>query len=276
MSETSPVVTPALEHTLERVLSGIERLEARLDALEAQLPPLAATAADTLDAWAERLASQGILLPERLAQLEKLALTAADPVQLAALTQLLSQLHALTPYVGMLDQVPGLLATAADSGDELARRWQETGAPLPERLHALQDLAGSLTEPARLASLKQLVLLLDQLQPYLGLLPQLPGLAAMTADSLDETYERVLRARPELHQLRQSLTRLATPQTVLMLAALGEALAQTPPPPDITIGQLARSLWDPAVRRTLGFGLRFARQLGHLFPKIAQEVKKRG
>ncbi len=123
---------------LERIDARLERIEARLAKLDPLIdaaPGLIAMAGDTFDEFAHDLGN----LDERLRALIELAERVTRPETLAHLHEALD----------LLDSVPGLIAIAGDTFDELANEAAARGIPLdqivPELRRALQGMWQLLT-----------------------------------------------------------------------------------------------------------------------------------
>ncbi|MEZ4985432.1 MAG: DUF1641 domain-containing protein [Saprospiraceae bacterium] len=108
----------------------------------------------------------------------------ADQQTLLALDKLLTRLDTIEQAVAnlatMMQQGPGLAAMAADMADEAYKKADAKGISIDERLKTALDLAERLTSP----------LMVEKLHNALTLAEQMPGLAAMTADVVDEAYRR--------------------------------------------------------------------------------------
>ncbi|MFO7563980.1 MAG: DUF1641 domain-containing protein [Enhygromyxa sp.] len=171
----------------------------------------------------------------------------------------------------LIDAVPGLLAMAGDTLDDLADELGE----LDERVRGLVALAERVTRPATLAQLHALFDLLDGA----------PGLLAMAGDSLDELANEaaargipIEQIIPELGRAFASMLQLLTSTQVKQLldsdlllpgaiAALGNAAramasAACAPESEVGLWKAMSMMREPEVKRAVGFALEVARRFG--------------
>jgi hypothetical protein len=200
---------------------------------------------------------------------------AARPNQLELLARIDARLERIEARLAtldpLLDAVPGILAMAGDTVDELA---DELG-DVDERMRGLVALAERVSRPATLAQLHALFDLLDA-----G-----PGLLALAGDTVDD-LAREAEARgipleqivPELRRALGSMLRLLTSSQVKQLldsdlllpgaiAALGSAaraMASAARAPETQLGLFATlfAMREPEVQRAVGFAIDVARRFG--------------
>lgn len=218
---------------LDAVLASLERLHARMDALEARLAPVEQVAAqapaalamvtDTADQVAARLGDADQRLTAAARVLERLT----RPEALAGLEALLDRADRLAPALALLDQLPGTVAMAADSFDDLAARVAETGVPLHERVQVLLAAAERLSSPAALEVLTVVTERLSEVK------------ALLESGVLD-------------------------PEAVRVVSLAGKALVASRACECGPLGPVGaiRALSEPEVKRALGFSVAFARQFG--------------
>jgi uncharacterized protein YjgD (DUF1641 family) len=138
---------PSQIELLGRIDARLERLEARLARLDPLLdaaPGLLALTGDTVDELAAELGDAD----DRVRSLVALAERVSRPETLA-------RLHAA---IDVLDQIPGLLAIAGDTFDELAQAAAERGIPLDQ---IVPELGRAMNSMLRLATSGALTRLLD-------------------------------------------------------------------------------------------------------------------
>ena len=196
-----------------------------------------------------------------------LASPSGDPV-LAALARIEARLGALEsrlqPALDVVAEAPAAIGTAIDMADDVAARLGD----VDERLRAALSLAERLSAPQTLAQLHEAITMAEQL----------PGLVATCIDIADAAFDDVGRLVPALQAVTlfwaktltssSTSTLLSSPQTAAQMAALlsaATAALQTTtqaPPTSVSAFGALRALGDPAVQRSLGLLLTFARAFG--------------
>lgn len=268
---------------LEEILSRLDRLEARIDAVAgpaAEAAPMAATAVDVADEAIRDLAARGVDVEARARAAFGLVEKVTAPEATAAAEQALD----------LALELPNTVATVVDIVDGAVRDLQGRGVNVHERLTAAIDMLVTVTEPKTLSALGQLSKALPALEPYLGNADQLPGLVAMTFDIADEVMaaamqrgldpEKLLRNglyvtnqlvdlldRPEFIALLDS--GVLSPRTLSVMSRVADALAESAAEPTDRVGPfgLLGTLTDKDVQTSLGFGIRVARKLGATLPE---------
>lgn len=182
-------------------------------------------------------------------------------------------------------QAPLALATLVDTMDGVARRAQDRGIDLDERLTSGLSLLERLTDPKTQATLTRLLDLAES-----G--PAMIGSIVDTADSLAERAHAMgIDIDDRLHVLARVLERLTAPEALAAVEALlakvdslkavlasgildpralatvataGDALAKAANDPATPMGLFTalRAAGDPEVKRALGFLVRFAHAFG--------------
>ena len=127
---------PAVMATLGRLAGRLDKLEPLVEAA-AELPGLSAAVVDIIDAWAGEQAAQGVDLDTRLRGVARLALRLSDPDVLAIAEKALSRVDQLNEALDTLDMLPGVVATASDIFDEVARAAAREGVELGSFGHHL-------------------------------------------------------------------------------------------------------------------------------------------
>ena len=211
----------------DQVLARLDALDARLDRLErlltpraelaAQAPGLAATGVNMVDAFVDRAEARGLQPQARLDELARLLEAASTPAALAALRQTLD----------LLEQAPGLAATAGDVIDGLLARLTERGVLLDDRIRT-----------------------------------SLRALDCLTRPDLVEVLEHALRTG-SLKALFVS-TDVFAPQSVQVIGCAARALVETREATVEAAGLWGamRAMRKPEVRHAVGFGLAFAEHFG--------------
>lgn len=146
----------ALER-MERRLARIEVTVAEISAARAAAPPLVATMVDGLDDAADRLASRGVAIDERVASALALAERLTEPGTLRALERL----------ADAAEQAPSALATMTDTFDDVCERAAAAGVDIDDRARNLVVALEKLTSPEALRVLQQV---LDHVEVVGGLL----------------------------------------------------------------------------------------------------------
>ncbi|TXB62951.1 DUF1641 domain-containing protein [Phaeodactylibacter luteus] len=257
--------------SLDHLLQRIETLEQAVDRLATALeqgPGLASMAADAADEAVAKAQQRGVDLEERLGNALHLAEQLTSPAMVARIDQL----------NGLAEQLPGLASMAADAADEGYQQAALKGIDLSERLGIALGLAEQLTRPETAGRLGQL----------LALSEQLPGLAAMGVDILDEGARQaaesgidwsVLSGRG-VEMLGQLSTLLASeefkalmqsgvldPCTLKVIAKAGEAMVDSNREDIKPAGMWGalRALGDKDRQKALGFLLSFSKHFGKRF-----------
>jgi uncharacterized protein YjgD (DUF1641 family) len=226
----------------EKTLQALDHILARLDTVEASLsklsdvmhqgPGMVAMAADMADEAYRQADARGVNLENRLHN----ALVLAEQLTAPEMVEKISQLTEFT------NQVPGLVAMTGDMLDEAYRRADASGVSIDERLSTALALAEKLTAPDMVGKLNDLMTLADQL----------PGIIAMTVDTVDEG-------------LRQARENGLEPETMVEWASqFGRAMreAQETPAKPIGLFGMVGALRDKDRQKAMSFSLNFLKALG--------------
>lgn len=210
------------------VLAALERIEARLSALEERLAPLetltrqapgaAAALGDTLDDWADRAAARGIDLEQRLTSVTRLLERLSDPATVSLLERGLS----------LAEQAPNVIAALADTFDQHADALAERGVDLEQRRAQVLGTLERLTSPEVLGGLQALLKHTEALAVLLD-----SGMLAEGALRVTAQAGHALAAAAETDGLER-------------VGAFG----------------LLRAMGEPDVQRATALAVRFARALG--------------
>jgi hypothetical protein len=198
----------------------------------------------------------------------------------------LDQIENILDRVEMLNAtIPAAISTATDTFDDLAKRGQQQGVDIDERLAGALHLAERLTDPKTVDVLSQLVDRMDQLKALLDLADQAPGFMAMAVDTVDRVIQRAEEAGIDVdarlrstYGLGEKLTSPATvdalgavldPGAVQVVGMLGQTLAKCredclskPEPPQAGLLDLYRMSKTEDGRRAIAFLKNFGRLWG--------------
>lgn len=124
-----------------------------------------------------------------------------------AIDRLLDRIDVLEKAVSnlssIIEQGPGFLAMTTDMVDDTYSKAQANGINIEQRLSAALHLANKLTAPEMIEKLDRLIALSNQV----------PGLAAMSVDIVDETYHKMNSQGINLEQRLQAVLNLANQLT---------------------------------------------------------------
>ena len=242
---------------LDLILNKLTAIERRLDILEQvkEVPGIIATAVDTSDAY---LQAHPIDTQQVIPGVEKLIYKLAQPEVLEGLNQLVSVLPTVAQYTQSIEALPGVIATAGDSFDEVIQNLKAQGVDPLTLTPDLLGLLRTLTLPETLQALNQLTSILPQISPLLASAKDAPGIIATAVDSFDELYERFIVSNEALQkQLSQAQTiagqvsadhLLDQTQTLINTLQKGKHQAEAVGP----LG-LVKSLRDQDIQRLLGY-----------------------
>jgi uncharacterized protein YjgD (DUF1641 family) len=198
-----------------------------------QGPGMVAMLGDMVDETYRQADAKGVNIDERL----KNALLIAEKL---TAPEMVAKIDAL---ITTTEQLPGIVAMIGDMADETYRQADARGLSIDQRLGVALNMAEQLTAPE----------MAEKLQNTLQLANQLPGIAAMMVDMLDEG-------------VRTAMDKGFDPQTLSRMAAtantaLNQAYAE-PPPKVGGIFSLLKALKDPDRKKGLGFLLNFLKHFG--------------
>lgn len=242
---------------LERILSRLDHLEARMDRM----------------AMAKGVAPNPIA--DRLSQ----------PGTAEAIGRILDRVELVADGLALAEGVPGLVAMGADLADEAARTAQRQGIDIDARARGLGGLLARLSDPAVTSALNTTLDMLPKVTPHIE---AAPGLAAMAMDMLDDWVRGAIAKgiNPEtlLHNSLTAVSRLGAlldseefaclmnsgmldPQALVVIGQAAQALSRSQITQPVTakpIGLfgLLKTLKDPEIQKALHFTLGFARQFG--------------
>ncbi len=195
----------------------------------------------------------------------------------------------------MLQDAPHLAATVTNIADEVVSKLAEKQIDVDERARHLLKLIEHLTDPKTLSSLDHFLAHPEQLSQILGALEQVPGTFAMAVNIVDDLIAHLQRKDIDVEQiLKQTMqstkilvefmqsdqfralmeSSVFAPEIVEIIAKMAHALRHThdEEPGEVGLFGALRQAKDPSVRRTLDFGLRFAKRFGGLLVAPARAL----
>lgn len=285
-----PVSLHEVLESLRSISNRLERLESGIGTLEAlakTLPAGIATMTDMVDAHARDQEAAGSSVMDRVEHLKQLADVATLPDNLRRMERLIGRLEKLEEGLHLLDQLPGMVSTVVDSVDARAGDAIRAGHDLPNRMNEGLRLLGKLSEERSVRLLERLLDQAPQLEQAMEVLEHLPGLVATVTDIIDDRVNAVNRKGLDVHDLLKAGFEAMTeavhvfrsdemralinsgvlaPQSVDIVGRAGQAMAEVRAQPsgEAGFGALFGALGDSNIRRSLDFGLRFARRFGEL------------
>ncbi|MCB0852306.1 MAG: DUF1641 domain-containing protein [Bacteroidetes bacterium] len=157
---------------------------------------------------------------------QQLQATLSQEQTLLGLNRLLNRLDKLENSVerlnALLEQGPAMLSMATDTIDESVQKASSKGIDVEARLQNALTLAEKLTAPEMVGRLEKTLTFADQL----------PGMASMFTDMVDEGYRRAAEKGVDLEQrMGQALTlaeKLTSPEMVDKLDSLMKLADQAP------------------------------------------------
>lgn len=222
--------------SIDHLLAKINTLEKAVDHLATimqQGPGLIAMTGDMVDETYRQADANGVSIDQRL----KNALHIAEKLTAPEMVDKLDNLMTFT------NQLPGLMAMQADIVDEAYRKADARGVSIDQRLGNALEIAEKLTAPE----------MVEKLNGLMELSNQLPGIAAMTIDMVDEGMKKAVANGFDPKVLADTASAANT--------ALTNAKAEAPAKVGGPFG-LIRALRDPDRQRGLGFLLNFLKHFG--------------
>lgn len=264
--------------TVDALVRLLDRVET-IDGLLAQGPGVAAMVADSVD---EFVAGSGTDLEIVLQHALQMANRLQNPRLANAITRLLDQPEALELLASAAEQGPGMLATLADTLDEMAMNAHRAGIEVDVLLQNSLTIASRLQNPRMMAALDKLLSQVEAVEMLASAAQQGPGMAAMLADSvddfvrtsdidfdmlLDKGLDALLRTinlveSPQFDALLNS--GVLDPAAIEVVGKVGKALADSSAQEIKPVGafDLLKAIGDPDVQRGLGFLVSVGRNFG--------------
>ncbi|MEO0480794.1 MAG: hypothetical protein AAF196_15080 [Planctomycetota bacterium] len=232
-SDPRPNDSPAsADSILERIDARLGQIEARLARLEKGSAPLReapnglAAMTDTADHWISHMQERGVDVDDRLRHALELLEKVTQPDALDSLRNL----------VDTAEQLPGGLATAADTFDGILDRLAEAGIDVDERVHVVLQVAERLTAPEALAVVRDLLAHTDVVRTLLesgAFDPSAVRVVGCAARAIGDVDLDQVRPTGALGAFR-SLSKPGVKQAIGLLVAFGQAFGQrlSDPPMD--------------------------------------------
>lgn len=208
--------------------------------------------------------------------------------RLEALEQRMERIEdKLDRVVEVLDQAPDAVATFTNVADDFARRAEERGASVDDRVNALLPVLVKLTEPQVLETLQLALDRADRIEETIEMLDQLPGSIAMVVDVFDSMVAEAAERGIDLEEVTGSMARTVEKllrlvqdenfetlvdsgvfdaQAIKMVGTAGEAMAEVSREASQTSGffDVLRASRKSDVRRSINFAIRFGSEFGRL------------
>lgn len=230
MAETDRTVEERLdriEKTLDKIAQGL-----------GQAPALLSIATDSIDEIIQDSETSEVKVDDRIKSGLSLLVRLSDPKINESINGLLD----------LLEQGPGLASMVVDSVDETIDQCNQGMVRLDDRLKSVNHLLTVISDPEMITKIDGLIEFSNQM----------PGLAAMTIDSIDEFFNTYGSEFADTMAFLQK-------ENLLFLKNAGDALieAQSEPPSKVGgIFGLLRTLKDPDRQRALGFFMNVLKNLG--------------
>lgn len=232
-------------------------------------------------------------------QTSERSMTVADrlnqPETQEMLHRLLDRAEDLDKMLAMTGEVPNLLAIATDLFDSFARQAAEEGIDLQQRVADVLSIVKQLTEPRNVKALQVLANHLPKIQQAVEMSDELPNLAAIATDVIDEWARDLKKDGIDLEQSlknglhaalylggqiqRDELDRLGyllrsdvlSEFSVETVGLAGSALSscrqgscEHPVPERMGLFGLLGASRDPSTQRALAFAVQFGKCFGTL------------
>ena len=263
-NEQVMIETAVLTRLLDR-LESLERTVDKLTAVVEQAPGFMAMAGDVVDDTYRQAAERGVDLDQRMRTAMSMAERLTSPEMMTQLDSLLT----------LVEQAPGMTAMAVDVIDDTYRQAAESGVDLDGRLRAALEIAEKLTAPDMMANLNG----------FINMANQGPGLMAMAVDVVDDAYAQAIKQGYDPEQIvRQGIlvtSRMAdllesgevknlldsgiiAPEAVGVVSSAAEALVTSrgQSTPQVGMMGMVKALRDPDLQRALGFMILFGKEFG--------------
>lgn len=231
MTENIPDQSAAYQQVvldkLDLILTRMDTIEARMDCVEAtvaEMPGIAATAVNTVDAYfsdhADTASELGKKVPQALDLLEKLAASNL----LDRLNHIADRVEQFEPWLAMLADAPGMAVSGIDASDEYLNSKAETFSRLVEQMPRWVGILETLTESDLLRSLEKLAAHTDDFTPWLNMLTDMPGALITAVDSFDELVAHYKSNGVDIlergHQLLELTLQVTEPKNLLIFKEL--------------------------------------------------------
>lgn len=217
----------SIEERLGRIEETLNKLSTGLD----QAPSMISIATDSIDELIRQSDTTQINFDDRLKNGLHLLGRLSDPKINSALNNLCD----------VIEQGPGLVSLTMDSLDEGISKLNQGPIKLDDRIKGVMNLMGKMSDPR----------MVERIDGLIAFSEQVPGLVAMTMDSVDEIVKKNLQLNSKNIDLIKNLAE-----------ALNEA--QNEPPAKVGgIFGLLGALKDPGRQKALGFVMNILKNLGN-------------
>lgn len=184
-----------------------------------------------------------------------------NPETIQALNRLLDRVESLEKGLSLLEEsiqsVPGAISTVVETMDEYALEAMEQGVDIEERMNLIGQILTKLSHPNHLRVLNEFLDTAPNILPMLQALKDLPGIFALTVDTIDELYDK-----GEITAIIDS--GVFDPAALNTVGMLGKSLVESRKnSKPIGLLGLLGALRDPAVQSSLGFLIGFAKAFGN-------------
>ncbi|MFH1464599.1 MAG: DUF1641 domain-containing protein [Pseudomonadota bacterium] len=240
---------------MKAMMGRLDRIEARLDALQAPAPPETGLVR-AVDGALARAAADGLDVDARAQALVGMMEVLTRP-EMAGMLQIVGQhAHVFTALLNLLARSPETLELVTLTLTGFMAQQDEHGRSIEDQINALMSIAKRATQPA----------VLEQLNRGLDLFEQTPDLYVMVVDTLQGMIKQVIDLEGDIPSRLEAglkLMELATRPAVTDLALDGLGLLQRNPATlrrmvriaNIAMDRLEGSTLDLEGLTAEGFGL---------------------
>lgn len=217
----------SIDQRLDRIEKTLNKLTSGLD----QAPSLVSIATDSIDELIQKANTSQVKFDDRLKNGLHLLSRLSDPKINSAINNLCD----------LVEQAPGLVSLTMDSVDEGLAKMNAGSVKLDDRINGVVKLVEKLSDPKMIERVDSLIAFSDQV----------PGLVAMTMDSVDDLIKKNLKENAKSIDLIKNLSQ-----------ALNEAQNEPPAKVGGLFGLLG-ALKDPGRQKALGFLMNILKNLGN-------------
>lgn len=192
IEELEPGALPEGDPRLNRMLSLLESMDARMSRLEGQVaeltqtaPAVVASVTDTIDSAVSQAADRGIDVDARIRSSLTLVEALTEPRTVEVVGRLVERIEMVDQSLVVMEQLPDLAAGAVDTVDRLIAAASASGIDIDLRLRASLALAERLTNPDTVDALLTLTERAGEAAEAAEVLAQAPGMVAGAIDTVD-------------------------------------------------------------------------------------------
>ncbi|NND35169.1 MAG: DUF1641 domain-containing protein [Saprospiraceae bacterium] len=195
---------------------------------------------------------------------QRMMATLAEERTLSAVTRMLQRMEAIEQSLENLhqavQQAPQMISIATDAVDETYTRAKENGVDLDQRVNNLLKLVDKISDPV----------IAERLESTLSSLNQMPGMAAMLVDTVDDEVvnlkQKGILVEDRITGLVKILEVLTEPRLVAQLEGVMAAMSKMPD----TIAMVA-DMADDGMRELIDSGVD-PQELGAITTKIIRSL----